>query len=553
MIVSMPQIAVNAAPVNAATGTGPSGKFSAALAEATDATQDTSASPKLKGDIGGSNRGNVATKSNTKSSTKSSGTSVNSTPGAQQPTANLPDAGSVKILDNALLPAFSSLPQSTEGETSEASSVGSSGTGKSDPAASSTGTLSEILTVPAGLAALSVPAELLGTNTGQMSRPIQEAGSEIAPPSLPVSSGSTKPFPALPTDKPVEQVSKDGKPSTIAAEQNTKSVSATAAPVVPPVAKPATVDPRPANHEDGHNAATSGTKSPVVSATVHQSAVADVAQIPVAPVQTADTKFAPLQTGQSNVSATGKTNVDSAPSVSDTTKKDEGSAQTASSQSGKNDSSAAVVVAATKQISSDGASQTSASSSPSVAGSAQISQPIADGKAAATSVFSKAADPAPKSLGQTPTVPTDAETTAETAASHLSSPFQVAKLVERAGQAELRVGLQAGEFGSVDIRTSMARSQFTAEISVERGELGRALTAELPALHNRLAEQRLPLANIILQDHSDGSGSGDLRQGARHNQYAQPIQAMGIDEAESNPAITGIETMETSAGLDIHM
>jgi flagellar hook-length control protein FliK len=151
-----------------------------------------------------------------------------------------------------------------------------------------------------------------------------------------------------------------------------------------------------------------------------------------------------------------------------------------------------------------------------------------------------------------PTGATDAEATAESAASHVLSSLQAAKLVERAGQTELRVGIPAGEFGSVDIRTSMGRNQFTAEISVERAELGRALTAELPGLHNRLAEQRVPPANIILQERSSGSSSGDLRQGSRHNPYSQAINPPGAGDTDTTP-LTALEAIEDSRGLDIHI
>jgi hypothetical protein len=98
----------------------------------------------------------------------------------------------------------------------------------------------------------------------------------------------------------------------------------------------------------------------------------------------------------------------------------------------------------------------------------------------------------------------------------------------------------------------MGRNQFTAEISVERAELGRALTAELPALHNRLAEQRVPPANIILQERSSGNSSGDLRQGERHSPYSQPISLPSVGEVETMPLIA-IEAMEDSRGLDIHI
>jgi flagellar hook-length control protein FliK len=132
--------------------------------------------------------------------------------------------------------------------------------------------------------------------------------------------------------------------------------------------------------------------------------------------------------------------------------------------------------------------------------------------------------------------------------------LQSARLVERLGQSELRVGIQAGEFGNVDIRTSMARNQFTAEISVERGELGKVLAAELPNLHSRLSEQRVPAANIILQNQSSSGGSAGFEQGSRQSQTMQQIATFRNVEEEPLPA--AMVTAEASAAgtrLDIHM
>jgi hypothetical protein len=200
----------------------------------------------------------------------------------------------------------------------------------------------------------------------------------------------------------------------------------------------------------------------------------------------------------------------------------------------------------------DNAMAQAASTPPSTAvGSAQLSA-LVDNKPVASNASSKATDVTPKNLGQAPAA-ADAEPAAETPGLHIRSPFQAAKLMERAGETELRVGIHAGEFGSVDIRTSMARGQFSAEISVERGELGRAMTAELPALHNRLQEQRLPLASIILQDHSPAGSSGNAGQGKRHQPYMQPTNVFGDDEPNATAPIVAADALEASSGLDVHI
>jgi hypothetical protein len=130
-----------------------------------------------------------------------------------------------------------------------------------------------------------------------------------------------------------------------------------------------------------------------------------------------------------------------------------------------------------------------------------------------------------------------------------------AKLVERMGESELRLGIRAGEFGNVDIRTSMARNQFTAEISVERGELGRVLAAELPSLQNRLSEQRIPVTNIVLQNPSGGNSGQSEQQKPREGQpmpsssYETPREETA---ATPNPAAFA-GAAEPGLRLDIHM
>ena len=139
------------------------------------------------------------------------------------------------------------------------------------------------------------------------------------------------------------------------------------------------------------------------------------------------------------------------------------------------------------------------------------------------------------------------------ATAYPASPFQSAKLVERLGQSELRVGIQAGEFGNVDIRTSMARNQFTAEISVERGELSKVIAAELPSLQNRLSEQRLPVANIILHNQSSG-GSAGFEHGSRQSQTLQQIATHHNSDEEGLPvAAVAAETNLATSRLDVHM
>jgi len=162
------------------------------------------------------------------------------------------------------------------------------------------------------------------------------------------------------------------------------------------------------------------------------------------------------------------------------------------------------------------------------------------------------ANAASRSTDFSPSATADADARAEAAAA-LPNSLHSARLVDHMGMAELRVGVQAGEFGNVDIRTSMVRNQVTAQISVERGELGKVLAAELPSLQNRLSEHRLPNANIVLQNQSSG-GSAGFGQGSRQSQNLQQIAIPQIsDEPSASPSLISAETNAPTARLDIHM
>jgi hypothetical protein len=135
----------------------------------------------------------------------------------------------------------------------------------------------------------------------------------------------------------------------------------------------------------------------------------------------------------------------------------------------------------------------------------------------------------------------------------LQSPLQSARLIERVGQSELRVGFQAGELGSVDIRTSIVHNQVSAEISVERSELRNLLAIELPHLQEKLAAHQVTVTNIVLNNQS-GGGSADSRQAYRQIAHTPQRSTSGPAESEAIPGAMSItESQIPSAQLDVHM
>jgi flagellar hook-length control protein FliK len=157
---------------------------------------------------------------------------------------------------------------------------------------------------------------------------------------------------------------------------------------------------------------------------------------------------------------------------------------------------------------------------------------------------SSAAAPTPAALaesdGPDESLPSDA-----------ASPIATAKLVQGMSQSEFRVGMQSQEFGNIDIRTSVARHMFSAQISVEHGDMARSLTAELPGLYHRLADQQVPVGNIVIQGPSLGTSSGLAQDAQRQSWQPQRQSAAQSPPELVLPAMT--EGFDSADRLDIRI
>lgn len=175
-----------------------------------------------------------------------------------------------------------------------------------------------------------------------------------------------------------------------------------------------------------------------------------------------------------------------------------------------------------------------------------------DGKSLNASLSPRASDPQASRLETESTGVAQSQTQPQTAAGYPASVVNSAKLVERIGETEIRLGIRAGEFGNVDIRTLMVRNQLSAEISAERGEMGRALAAELPSLQNRLSEQRVPMSDITVQNHTGGQSAASEQQKPRDGQQVYTTSAVG-ERNDLTPALVAMEGTTPTSRLDIHM
>lgn len=105
----------------------------------------------------------------------------------------------------------------------------------------------------------------------------------------------------------------------------------------------------------------------------------------------------------------------------------------------------------------------------------------------------------------------------------LPGPVQMAQMVNRIGQSEMRIGMNTTAFGSVEVRTVVHASDVGLIIGSEKGDLRGLLTNEMPALTNSLQQQNLRLNSVSF---TQGFGSaGDMSGGGNFQQrsFSSPV------------------------------
>jgi flagellar hook-length control protein FliK len=129
------------------------------------------------------------------------------------------------------------------------------------------------------------------------------------------------------------------------------------------------------------------------------------------------------------------------------------------------------------------------------------------------------------------------------AAPHISSipvagPIQIARLMEGAGQTEMRIGLNTSAFGNVQVRTVVRASEVGVQIGSEKGDLRSLLATDIPGIAHSLQQQDLRLTQVSFQQHGF-SYSGDS---AQHNSQSRPFVYKQNSAAASSVELSPAET-----------
>jgi hypothetical protein len=69
---------------------------------------------------------------------------------------------------------------------------------------------------------------------------------------------------------------------------------------------------------------------------------------------------------------------------------------------------------------------------------------------------------------------------------HAASGVNAAKVIQNMSETEMRVGMHSAEFGGISIRTAISQQQMTAQISVDHSDLGKAISAHIPSMQEKI-------------------------------------------------------------------
>jgi hypothetical protein len=135
-------------------------------------------------------------------------------------------------------------------------------------------------------------------------------------------------------------------------------------------------------------------------------------------------------------------------------------------------------------------------------------------------------------------------------------PVQVAQMVSRVGQSEMRIGMNTSAFGSVEVRTVVHASDVGLIIGSEKGDLRTLLANEIPVITHSLQQQNLRLNSVNFMQgfafSNNASGGGDSQP-----QSFVPMRASaksGLREArgeDSRESVSGGEVEGGNSSLSI--
>jgi hypothetical protein len=120
-----------------------------------------------------------------------------------------------------------------------------------------------------------------------------------------------------------------------------------------------------------------------------------------------------------------------------------------------------------------------------------------------------------------------------------SAGINASQLIQTMSSASMHVGMRSADFGDISIRTQVSQQQVLTQISVEHGDLGKAITEHLPGVQAKLVDNFGLRASIEV--HSSGmSFSGERGYASQqdrrpHTTRGAPVMERLVAEMERVP------------------
>ena len=209
----------------------------------------------------------------------------------------------------------------------------------------------------------------------------------------------------------------------------------------------------------------------------------------------------------------------------------------------------------------------SAATSPDKAQAPAAASPHPDQPAAVV-----AAQPAP--LGESRQAPAhrDAasnDTPAPAAAANLPRPadsaapapvaVQSARVLERMGQTEMRVGVNTADFGNLELRASVSQDRVGASIATAHADLRAAMMAEMTSLEHSMEQHQLRLDHLDLGAHGGSQQRGGSAQQQQARSQSGGDAGLGTTSSLSGEAaasadrgVPSLGNAPHSSGLNVH-
>jgi hypothetical protein len=135
------------------------------------------------------------------------------------------------------------------------------------------------------------------------------------------------------------------------------------------------------------------------------------------------------------------------------------------------------------------------------------------------------------------------------------SNIHVANLMQTMSGAEMHVGMQSGEFGSISIRTTMSQQQMLTQISVDHSDLSQAISAHAATAQTKLGDE-LGVRALIEVNHSSASSSGEPGGSSPREQRASAqsgamLPALAPAEPDVGASLGWMVAASTGERLDI--